>query len=92
MKGQKADKIVQYANNVFGINEGSKEEIIDKAIQETEDFFKSIEMPVRLSDVDLNANNIDEVIAMLEKHGMTALGEKQNIDLATSRKILEAAL
>ena len=32
------------------------------------------------------------LLAQLEAHGMTAIGEHQDIDLAISRKILEGAL
>ena len=35
---------------------------------------------------------IDSVIAQLNKHGMTVLGENQAIDLENSRKILDLAV
>lgn len=49
-------------------------------------------MPIRLADVELGESDIDTLVAQLEEHGMTALGEKQEITLEVSREILMAAL
>jgi len=68
------------------------EERIDAAIAQTIAFFKQMEVPTRLSDVELDTSAIDTLIAGLEKHGMKALGEHGNIAIADSRAILEAAL
>jgi len=35
---------------------------------------------------------VDAVLEQLSTHGMTSLGEHRDIDLARSRRILEAAL
>ena len=58
----------------------------------TEDFFKRMAMPTRLSDVELGESDIDVLIAKLEAHGMVALGEKQQVTPEVSRQILTAAL
>ena len=49
-------------------------------------------MPTRLSAYQLDAAAIDPLVAQLEKHGMVKLGEKQDISLDVSRRILETAL
>lgn len=89
---EKKEKLVQYAERVWDIREGSDEAKIDLAIAKTEAFFNSIGMATRLSDYDLKADVIDKIIAGLEKHGMTQLSERGDVTLDVSRKILEASL
>ncbi|MEC6907625.1 iron-containing alcohol dehydrogenase [Photobacterium piscicola] len=89
---EKQAKLVQYAEHVFGINTGTTDERIDAAIARTIAFFKEMDVPTSLADVELGAADIDVLIASLEKHGMTALGEHGKLTLAESRKILETAL
>ncbi|WP_144208574.1 iron-containing alcohol dehydrogenase [Shewanella donghaensis] len=89
---QKHAKLVQYAERVFGITTGSDEQKIDQAIEATENFFKLMQVPTRLSDIDVGAEQVDVLVAALESHGMTKLGEHGDIDLAVSREILTTAL
>ncbi|GAB3517333.1 iron-containing alcohol dehydrogenase [Photobacterium alginatilyticum] len=91
-RADKEAKLLQYGERIFGITEGSVDERIDATIAQTITFFKQMEVPTRLSDVDLDASAIDTLVAGLEKHGMKALGEHGNIAIADSRAILEAAL
>jgi len=51
-----------------------------------------MQVPTRLSDVDLGNNDIDLLIASLKQHGMTALGEHGDITIDISREILTQAL
>ncbi|MCL6418135.1 iron-containing alcohol dehydrogenase [Aestuariirhabdus haliotis] len=89
---QKREKLLQYAERVWDIRQGSESERIDQAIANTEDFFRRMAVPVRLSEVDLGSSDIDTLVENLEKHRMLALGENRDIDLAISRKILQTAL
>ncbi len=91
-KEQKREKLLQYAERVWGITEGSEDDRIEAAIQKTEDFFHSLDIPTRLSDYDLGEETIEKVLANLEKHGMTAISEHGDVTLDVSRKILSAAL
>lgn len=91
-RADKEAKLLQYGERIFGITEGSVDERIDAAIAQTIAFFKQMEVPTRLADVDLDASAIDTLVAGLEKHGMKALGEHGNIAIADSRAILETAL
>ncbi|ETX09564.1 aldehyde oxidoreductase [Marinomonas ushuaiensis DSM 15871] len=91
-KESKHDKLVQYAQRVWNITEGSDAEKIDQAIEKTEAFFINMGMPIRLSDIDLGASDIDVLISQLEIHGMVALGEHQSTTLEISRQILNTAL
>ena len=89
---EKRAKLLQYAERVWDIRDGSEDARIEQAIERTRAFFESLEVPTRLSAYQLDATAIDPLVAQLEKHGMVKLGEKQDINLETSRHILQAAL
>jgi NADP-dependent alcohol dehydrogenase len=88
----KQEKLLQYGERVWGITQGTIDERIDATIAKTREFFEAMKIQTRLSDYQLNASHIDEVMIQLERHGMTALGEHQEVDLAMSRQILERNL
>ncbi|WP_395406082.1 iron-containing alcohol dehydrogenase [Pseudoduganella sp. UC29_106] len=88
----KRARLLQYAERVWNITEGSEAERIDAAIAATRGFFESLGVPTHLRDYGVGAEHIDAVIAQLEAHGMTALGERQGVTLDVSRRILEASL
>lgn len=88
----KAAKLLQYAERIWHITEGSDEERIDQAIANTEAFFRTMQVPTRLSDAEISSSAIDNILAKLELHGMTNLGEHQQITMEQSREILELAL
>jgi NADP-dependent alcohol dehydrogenase len=95
LKVQRQDKhakLLQYATRVWGINDGDEAQRVDEAIRRTVQFFQSLGVETRLSDYGLKADVIDELVAQLEAHGMTALGEHRNVSLDVSRRILEGAL
>ena len=89
---EKRTKLLQYAERVWDIRDGSENARIDQAIERTRAFFESLDVPTRLSAYQLDAAAIDPLVAQLEKHGMVKLGEKQDISLDVSRRILETAL
>ena len=91
-KEQKREKLLQYASRVWQLNEGDDDARIDQAIRLTEQFFEQMQVPTRLSDLNLASSDIDLLIERLEQHGMTALGEQDDITLAISREILTKAL
>lgn len=85
-------KLLQYAERVWHITEGDDDARIDQAIARTRAFFESVGIATRLGDYDLGPEAVDAVVAQLDKHGLKALGEHQNINLDVSRTILTAAL
>ncbi|KJU03180.1 aldehyde reductase [Salmonella enterica subsp. enterica serovar Heidelberg str. 77-1831] len=48
-------------------------------------------VPTHLSDYGLDGSTIPALLAKLEAHGCTNLGENQDITLDVSRRIYEAA-
>ena len=91
-RAPKRAKLLQYAARVWNIHDGSEDARIDAAIARTREFFESLGVKTRLSDYGIGADAIARIVAQLEAHGMTALGEHGDIDLASSRRILEASL
>jgi NADP-dependent alcohol dehydrogenase len=91
-KEQKRGKLRQYAERVWHLNEGDDDQRIDKAIEQTRSFFEALGVSTRLSAYGVTPDKIDAVVQALEAHGMTALGEKREVSLEVSRRILMAAL
>lgn len=90
-RDRKRGKLLQYAERVLNITGGSEDERIDAVIADTEAFFENLGMPTRLSGYDIGADGITAIIGQLEQHGMTKLGEYEDITLDISRQILEKA-
>lgn len=90
-RDSKRAKLLQYAARVWNITEGTDDQRIDAAITATRRFFESMGVGTRLSDYGLDGSSIPQLIAKLEEHGMTKLGENQDITLDVSRRIYEAA-
>lgn len=88
---QKHAKLLQYAERVWGLRNGSEAERIDDAIAATRDFFERMGVKTRLRDYGLKDLGIDTLIGKLGEHGMTRLGEHSDIDLVQSQHIYEAA-
>lgn len=90
-KDKKRAKLLQFAERVWDITEGSEDEKIDLAIDKTEAFFNSLDVPTTLGAYDIDDEGIDQIISNLETMGMTALSETQDLTLDIVRKILKAA-
>jgi NADP-dependent alcohol dehydrogenase len=88
----KRAKLLQYAERVWNIREGSEDERIDAAIARTEAFFRSVGVGTRLPDYQLGAEAIEPVLKALEAHRMVKLGERRDVTLEVSRKVLELCL
>lgn len=90
-KAQKREKLLQYAERVWNLRDGSEEGRIDGAIEATRGFFERMGVPTRMSDYQLDGSSIPALVEKLEEHGMTALGEHKDITLADSQRVYEAA-
>lgn len=88
---QKRAKLLQYAERIWGLVDGSENERIDTAITRTEEFFHGLGVTTRLSDLGITEEHFDAVIASLEKHGMVALSEHGDLDPGVARQVLEAS-
>jgi NADP-dependent alcohol dehydrogenase len=91
-KEQKRAKLLQYAERVWNITEGSEDERIDAAITATRMFFETMCVGTRLRDYQVGGSSVDTLIAKLTEHGMVALGEHGDVTPEVSRKVYEAAV
>lgn len=95
LKDSKKEKLLQYARNVWNINNDdeqlSDDDVIETAIVYTEDFFKALGLPINLTDAGLDSSCIQPILAQLKEHNMVALGEHRANDLSVSQRILERA-
>ncbi|MHB0991867.1 MAG: iron-containing alcohol dehydrogenase [Burkholderiales bacterium] len=89
-RDSKRAKLLQFADRVWGIRTGNDDQRIDAAIDSTRAFFESLNVKTRLSDYEIAADAVEKIVAQLESHGMTQLGERKDVDLTMSRRILEA--
>ena len=89
LREQKKDKILQYAKRVLGIDGGSEDERIDAAIERTEDFFRSLGLHTRLSEMGISYQTIQEIGRRFKERG-AAYGEKENVTGEVAMAILNA--
>lgn len=91
-RAAKGEKLLQYAERVWNLRDGEAEQRIDTAIEKTRAFFESLGVKTYLKDYNLGQDAVETALKQLEQHGMLKLGEHQDIDLAVSRRVLEASL
>jgi NADP-dependent alcohol dehydrogenase len=89
-KDKKHAKLVQFAERVWDITEGTDEEKITQAIDKTEAFFNSLDIVTNLTHYGIDDAGIDKIINNMEKMGLTALSETGDLTLDIVRKILVA--
>lgn len=87
------DRFVQFATRVWDVDltYDDKETMVEVAIEKLENFYKSIGMPIRLSDVNIGDENIRQMAenAFL---GRTKLGSFETFNADDVEKILRLAL
>ena len=91
-RAEKGEKLLQYAERVWNLRDGDADQRIDAAIEKTRAFFESLGVKTYLNDYNLEQAAVETALKQLEQHGMLQLGEHQDIDLAVSRRVLEASL
>lgn len=91
-KENKQKKLVQYAERVWGLNQGGQDQRIEQAIDFTRQFFEKMQVRTRLSDYGIGKESIPALVAQLEAHKMVHLGERRDITPDVSQKILELSL
>jgi NADP-dependent alcohol dehydrogenase len=92
-RDKKYAKLIQYAERVWHIDPNiDDEEKILAAINKTREFFEDLGVKTRLKDYNIGDEFIPKALALLEKHGFTALGELEDIDLKQSEEIYRRSL
>lgn len=83
----KREKMLQYAERIWNITEGSEDERIEKAIECTEEFFRSLGFTTRLSAAGIGEEVEHELVRRFQERG-TILGERQDINFEVVQEIL----
>ena len=92
LKKEKAEKLLQYAERVWNISEGSPESRIDKAISNTEEFFNSLGVKTRLPDYKLGDDVPGLIADRFEKRRWNEMGDRKLVTPDIVRKILSDRL
>lgn len=87
LRASKGDKIIQYGERIWGITEGTRDERIDKAIEKTDEFFRSLGHTTRLSEEGIGMDTVEEVERRFNERGV-AFGENHSVNGEMARKIL----
>ena len=88
----KREKLLQYAERIWGINEGEDDQRIDATIERTRQFFEQMQVKTHLSDYGIGKDSIPHLLDQLQAHGMVRLGEHQSVTPDVSKNILELRL
>lgn len=88
---QKKGKLAQLARRVWHATEGDETAQANAAIEKTEAFFHSMEMPTTLSHYGITEADIDKVVNRFAERG-AAVGEHQNIGATEVGQILRLRL
>lgn len=91
-KQQKREKLLQYAERVWGLSRYDEEGAIDLAIEKTEQFFIDMGIKTRLSEYQIDQSIGDEVMNKLIENGYVRLGEHQNITPEQAKDIVLASM
>jgi NADP-dependent alcohol dehydrogenase len=87
----KRDMLARYGRRVWNINDDDDARVAAKAIDLTEDFFRRMGLPVRLSELAPHKVSADDVVEHLERAKQTELGEAGDIGGPQVRDIINHA-
>ena len=87
-KEAKREKLLQYAERVWGLDTSDEDAAIEAAIRKTEEFYHSVGMPTQLSDYNIDAEEAAQrTKERFAKRG-TVRGESGQINATTAAEIL----
>ena len=89
LKEKRGEKLLQYAERVWNITEGTDEEKKTLAIEKTEAFFNQVGIATRLSDHNVGQDSIDTITKRFEGGGnvgmLSDVGAKDVAEILESR-------
>ncbi len=88
-KKEKEAKLSQYGRRIWGITPGPN--AADKAIDQTEAFFRSLGMKTRLKEYGVGTENFEKIASRFRSRGVK-LGEHANIGKNEVLEILNLSL
>lgn len=85
----KKEKLAQYGQRVWGIHEGTVEEIATVAIAKTEDFFHAMEIKTTLGEyTDDYEGTAEKISKRFTERGWLGLGEHKTLSPSDVEKIV----
>ena len=90
LKEKRSEKLLQYAERVWNITEGTDDEKKILAIEKTEAFFKQVGIQTRLSEINLGQDTIDTIVKRFESKAY--VGMLPDVEVKDVAEILEARL
>ncbi len=73
LNSETVERFAQYGENVWGITGDDRMEIAKKAIDKTEEFFKSLGMPSKLSELGITDEHFENMATHIENHWFAQL-------------------
>lgn len=92
MKDKRREKLLQYATRVWNINEGTDEQRIETAIQQTESFFRQVGISTLLSEHQVGQDTIDRIVERFTQRKMRAVGAQQDVSISDVAELLKTRL
>ncbi len=90
-RATKGAKLLQYAERVWGIRDGSERARIDAAIGRTRAFYESLGLRTHLADYGVKPEAAAEVAGKLRARGVLKMGERGDITPDVVERILRQA-
>lgn len=92
LRESRKDKLLQFANRVWNITEGSDDEIIIEAIRQMSAFFESVGLKTKMSDLGYDESFIKIIADRCEKHGLMPWLSSNGVTSEVLLNILKGAL
>ena len=92
MKDKRREKSLQYASRIWNINEGSDEQRIESAIQQTESFFRQVGILTRLDEHQVGQETVDRIVERFTNRKMWAVGSQQDVSIVDVGVLLKSRL
>lgn len=88
------DKFTRFANEIFNVNESDKEKTALKGINLLREYFRSIGMPIRFSEVNVSQKDISKIVDMMFEDGTRMIGPSSinPLNKKDVSKLLESVL
>jgi NADP-dependent alcohol dehydrogenase len=88
----KREKLLQFGQRVWGINNGTEDQRIDSAIARTVSFFESFGIPTKLSAYGIGADFIPVVCNRFTERGIKGIGERGDLTVEQIAEVLTLQL
>jgi NADP-dependent alcohol dehydrogenase len=89
---KRKEKILQYAERIWGITGFDHKAVITEAIRNTEQFFRCLGVKTRFSEYGIGPEVIDQVVSQLKSRGVNNLGAARDVTVEDVPAILRSRL